>query len=216
LEHAVAKALNRTSNEAIFSILPLTNYEIRQCIHKGHDPKLLTDNIFFDVSRNETVARGLSVIADYHYHYENLEPFSVMKLCQKYRNSFLSTNLLGKFKQMDFDDSEPLPKELMRSAAILRFFDGDREDASRRTDLEEGATYLFDLVKGLEGVHAQYKTLRQKLSSRTFSRARAEALSPEDMLLLNEVLFDRARSIVIPSVRDAVREMLEKQQLNSA
>lgn len=209
LEHRVASALNRPSAEPIFSILPLTSYEIRQCIHKGHDPKLLTDNIFFDVVENTQQEDGLSQIADYQYHYENLEPFSVMKLCQKYRNGFLAANNLGKFPLQNFDDDEPLPKELMRSAAILRFFDGDKENSARRTDLEEGAKYLQALIDGRADENANLKCVSEKLSGRTFHRGKSEPLTPQDMLLMHEELFDRAMQLVVPSVRDAVREMME-------
>lgn len=209
LEHRVAAALNRPSADPIFSILPLTSYEIRQCIHKGHDPKLLTDNIFFDVVENTQREDGLSQIADYQYHYENLEPFSVMKLCQKYRNRFLAANNLGKFPLQNFDDDEPLPKELMRSAAILRFFDSDKEDSTRRTDLEEGAKYLQALIDHRADEGADLKCVSEKLSGRTFHRGKSDPLTPQDMLLMHEELFDRAMQLVVPSVRDAVREMME-------
>jgi predicted nucleotidyltransferase len=210
LEHSIASLLDRGGDEPIFSMLPLTKFEVRQCIHKGHDPKLLTDNIFFDVVEDRFLESGLSFLGDFQYHYENLEPFSVMKLCQKNRNNYLAANQRSKFVQESFTDEEPLPKELMRSAAILNFFDGDREDSSRRTDLEEGAIYLVKILQSASESCDFAKNVYETVTGRQNFRAKSADLTPNDMLFLHELLYDRAKKIAIPSVRDAVREMMSE------
>ena len=58
LEQATATVLKRVSQEEIYSLLPLTSYEIHQCIHKGHDPKLFTSNLFLNVATGERVDGG--------------------------------------------------------------------------------------------------------------------------------------------------------------
>ncbi|MEO9517550.1 MAG: hypothetical protein ABJH45_10195 [Paracoccaceae bacterium] len=86
LEQTTATVLKRATPEEIYSLLPITSYEIHQCIHKGHDPKLFTANLFLNVDTGEQVDGGLANYVDYDYHFENLEAFSAIRLCQSYRN----------------------------------------------------------------------------------------------------------------------------------
>jgi|TARA_Y100000815_G_scaffold208328_1_gene192506 hypothetical protein len=209
LEHETATVLQRATQEPIYSILPLTKYEIHQCIHKGHDPKLFMSNLFLEVVSGERVDGGLASYVDYDYHYENLEAFSAIRLCQSYRNKFLRGNQVGWLAQDDFAGETVFPKEIMRASALLCFASGPKDDESRRTDLEEGQIYLLERLRELKDHSPELKLLVDKVNGRGFTRAESEPLSPEDMLLIHEVMFDDARSLVIPSVRDAIREVIE-------
>ena len=210
LEHGAAQILKRVAKESIFSILPITQYELHQNIHKGADPKLLSANIFWDVFANSKNDGGLSAgLVDYDYHFENLEAFSAIRLCQAYRNKYLKCNLIGEFSQGEFDGETTYPKELMRGAALLRFFERPAE-VEFRTDLEEGSKYLTRLVEQLDVANASAVKLRDKVSGRDFQRAQHEPLAADDLLLLNEILFDRARELIIPSVRDAIQEIMAR------
>lgn len=209
LEHKTAKVLKRTASEPIYSILPLTGYEIYQCIHKGHDPKLFMSNLFLDVTSRKPVEGGLAKFVDYDYHFENLEAFASMRLCQNYRNVFLRGNLIGEFAQGGFSGETVFPKEIMRGAALLKYSDGCRDDEARRTDLEEGQTYLIELLQKMKDDGAIFSDLCEKVNGRTFAKAKAEDLNASDMLLIHEIMFDKARTLVIPSVRDAIREVIE-------
>jgi len=84
LEQTTATVLKRVTREEIYSLLPITSYEIHQCIHKGHDPKLFTANLFLNVDTGEQVDGGLANYVDYDYHFENLEAFSAIRLCQSF------------------------------------------------------------------------------------------------------------------------------------
>lgn len=209
LEHETATVLKRATEEPIYSILPLTSYEVHQCIHKGHDPKLFMSNLFLDVVSGNRVDGGLASYVDYDYHYENLEAFSAIRLCQSYRNKFLRGNQVGWLAQEDFVGETVFPKEIMRGAALLCFASGPKDDESRRTDLEEGQIYLLERLRELRSQSNEFEKLVDKVNGRGFTRTESEPLTADDMLLIHEVMFDEARSLVIPSVRDAIREVIE-------
>jgi len=209
LEHETATVLKRATEEPIYSLLPLTSYEIHQCIHKGHDPKLFMSNLFLDVVTGNRVDGGLASYVDYDYHYENLEAFSAIRLCQSFRNKFLRGNQVGWLAQEDFVGETVFPKEIMRGAALLCFASGPKDDESRRTDLEEGQIYLLERLRALRDQNQIFADLVDKINGRGFTRTESEPLSADDMLLIHEVMFDEARSLVIPSVRDAIREVIE-------
>ena len=145
---------------------------------------------------------------DYDYHYENLEAFSAIRLCQSYRNKFLRCNMVGEFAQDGFNGETIFPKEIMRGAALLGFYESDRTDESRRTDLEAGQDYLVDLIRSLKNQEAEIDALIDKISSRGFARTKSVELAAEDMLILHEIMFDKAKSLVVPSIRDSIREVI--------
>ncbi len=209
LEHETATVLNRATSEPIYSILPLTRYEIYQCIHKGHDPKLFMSNLFLEVVSRQRIDDGLVSYVDYDYHYENLEAFSAIRLCQSYRNKFLRGDQYGHLAQGDFVGETVFPKEIMRASALLCFASGPKDDESFRTDLEEGQIYLLERLQELRGQSQEFKKLFDKVNGRNFIQTESKPLSPDDMLLIHEAMFDHARSLVIPSVRDAIREVIE-------
>ncbi|MXQ07887.1 hypothetical protein GQ651_08515 [Alphaproteobacteria bacterium GH1-50] len=211
LEHETAKVLGRKSVEPIYSILPITSYEIHQCIHKGHDPKLFMSNLFLDARTGERLEAGLTNYVDYDYHFENLEPFSVIRLSQSYRNRYLRCDHLGVYSQGDFDGDTAFPKEVMRSAALLRFYDGKQDDGARRTDLEEGNRYISRLIEDLADESDRHRQLWDTVSARSFPRGDTPNLLADQMLLIHEIMYDKARSLVIPSVRDAIREVMESE-----
>lgn len=208
LEHSTATVLKRATDEEIYSLLPLTSYEVHQCIHKGHDPKLFTSNLFLNVITGVRVNGGLANYVDYDYHYENLEAFSTIRLCQSYRNKYLRCNQVGVFAQGVFDGETIFPKEIMRGAALLGFYESDRTDESRRTDLEAGQNYLVNLLRDMTKQEPDIRDLMDKVDGRGFARGTSDELSAEDMLLLHEIMFDKARSLVVPSIRDSIREVI--------
>ena len=50
--------------------------------------------------------------------------------------------------------------------------------------------------------------LIDKIAGRGFARGNSEELDAGDMLILHEIMFDKARSLVVPSIRDSIREVI--------
>lgn len=195
--------------EPIASILPVTWYEIYHCVHKGFDPKIFTLNIFHDVLHNEDRKEGLSDFVDKSFHFDNTETFAVMRLCQKFRNDFLKVNQTSEYGLLPFDSFGSVPKELMRAAALLSFAkikqDTGEEDPEARTDLSRGEIFLADCLHERKDedplIDAVEKKVRDRMSSVVFDKP---ALNPKDLILLCEILFDKARYLALPSVRETI------------
>jgi len=209
LEYEVSKVLQRTGEEPILSILPMTTYEIFHCIHMGNDPNLLTSNTFLDTRSGERKTYGLSGFIDVDYHTENSEPFSAIRLCQSYRNRYLRCNYIGAFVEDGFDGDSPFPKDVMRSGALMNFFVNPQRDGSRRTDLEEGNTYLSRTIEALRNKSEKHAALWDVVSGKSFSRANTEILSADQLLFVHEVMHDEARSIVLPSIREEIDRLMK-------
>lgn len=216
IEHILAGILNRT--DLILSILAATDYEVYHCIHKGHDPKIFTMNIFHDVLRNREIDGGLSDFIDFDFHLENIEQFGVLRSCQSFRNRFLAIDLLGNSDLDNFDGPGEVPKELMRSFALLNYVDkisSDQDDAPTkmeevrlisgyRTDLQRGFEFLRSTLESLSNSDQRYLAIKEKVSSRSFYRSKSEPLLPVDQLILFEVACDEARKRIRKSVREAI------------
>jgi len=190
---------------SIMSVLPVTWYEIYHCIHKGFDPKIFTLNIFYDVLKKRSRKDGLSDFIDKSYQYDNTETFAVMRLCQKLRNDFMKISDDGQPELTMFDGVGAVPKEIMRAAALLKFAENGHDEPEARTNLAEGEDYIADHLKALKEEHELIAELEKKIRKRRSTAAyRKPALEPFDLILLSEILFDKARYLSLPSVRETI------------
>lgn len=194
-----------TTPESVMSVLPVTWYEIYHCIHKGFDPKIFTLNIFYDVLKRRARKDGLSDFIDKSYQYDNTETFAVMRLCQKLRNDLMKTSEDGSPELAPFDGVGAVPKEIMRAAALLKFAENGHDEPEARTNLAEGEDYIVDHLKTLKSEHELFEALEKKIRKRRSTAAyKKPALEPFDLILLSEILFDQARNLSLPSVRETI------------
>ncbi|MCR8826967.1 hypothetical protein [Pseudosulfitobacter koreensis] len=207
VEQRLAEKLGRPPEikGSVISVLPVTWYEIYHCIHKGFDPKIFTLNIFYDVINKRARKDGLSDFIDKSYQYDNTETFAVMRLCQKLRNDLLKTSEDGSPALNPFAGAGAIPKELMRAAALLKFAVNGADQPEARTNLGEGEDYVVDYLKDLKGKHKLIDALEMKVKKRRSTAAfKKPPLEPADLILLSELLFDRARGLSLPSVRETI------------
>jgi predicted nucleotidyltransferase len=200
LEYQVGELLGR--NDRTFSFLPVTDYEVYHCIHKGFDPKIFTLNIFYDALEGAEVDVGLSDYIDFDFHLESIEAFSSIRTCQSMRNRYLQIDKKADQVLDKFDGPGEVPKELMRMFALINFIDSNKRDL--RTDLESGFEFLLDLLRKLSQVDESFSALKDKVNSRSFLRAKSEPLTQDDLMLLFEIGYDEARSRVRKSVREVI------------
>ena len=73
------------------------------------------------------MTNGLTDYIDFSYHLENVEAFSAMRLCQKIRNDYLAIAINGNERLQSFTGDEEVPKEIMRTAALLNYIDKDSQ-----------------------------------------------------------------------------------------
>jgi predicted nucleotidyltransferase len=189
----------------ILSLLPVSYYEIYHCIHKGFDPKIFTLNLFYDIIDDKLERGGLTDHIDFGYHLENMEAFTVIRVCQKIRNSFLKISYNGSTEFSGYDKADPLPKELMRAAALLNFVVKGSDDPELRTRLLDGNGYVVKLLEGRSDESPLFSELHKKVALRSFSRvATRPPLTAVDVLMISETLFDAARTLPKRSVREVI------------
>lgn len=215
-ESSIAGVLGRSCDysSANLSILPVTWYEIYHCIHKGYDPKLYSTNIFYDVTTNDRKS-GLSNYIDKLYHFNNIEAFGVMRLCQKLRNDFLTVSGDGIYNIPDFSETAfgSIPKELMRAGALLKYIDDGSKNFDDRTDLIAGEAYVVSLIKGAAENNDAVNELLQKVKKRRNVLVyRKPSLLNHEIILLSEILFDKARSIIHPSIKETIDKIIRRKK----
>jgi len=233
LENSLCIALKRDfPKQPLLSILPVTQYDVYHCIHKGFDPKIYTHSIFKDLINNENESKHLNHFIDYKYLMENIELFAVARITQKIRNVFLKTNsynerAINQYKSEETinNNFDTLPKEIMRTGALLRYVtaggDTDPHNLAFRTDLEKGEEFIFKAVESLVHEDVRYNDLYEKLSARRFVRSDSPSLLPSDILLISEIMYDVMIQISQPSVREIIdkilaEDILSKKEKNDA
>ncbi len=212
IENEIDAILKRDpkQKESVLSVLPVTWYELYNCIHKGFDPKIFTLNIFFDIVNMVDREGGLSDYIDKSYQFDNTETFAVMRLSQSLRNAYLKQDDDGCEVLKPFNGVMAIPKELMRAAALLKYVETEGEEPKTRTSLLEGEEYFSKLVEEKSGEHDKIAQLAEKLRKRRSSSVPGHnkpALEPIDLILACELLFDEAKDLSLPSVRETIDRM---------
>lgn len=204
LEYQVAKILDR--KDRIFSFLPVVDYEVYHGIHKGFDPKIFKLNLFHDILTGKDEEEGLTDFIDFDFHLESMEQFSVMRTCQSYRNKYLSKDLLGNDHPdlQPFDGPGEVPKQLMRSFALLNFLDEQNATDGLRTDLEHGFEKLKSALARNSSGCSRQSEIADKVSARSFMRAKSEPLTVDDQMYLYEFAWDEARHRIRKSAREVI------------
>jgi hypothetical protein len=109
---------------------------------------------------------------------------------QTLRHTYLGISASGERSLQSWDDTaDPLPKDLMRHAAIAKRRDS-KMASTGEGDLQHGldtiTKYLLDKIR----TSSQYADVSDWLSVRRKARGKPEALTPERHLLLSETILD--------------------------
>ena len=210
IESRIDTILKREPDQkgSVLSVLPVTWYELYHCIHKGFDPKIFTLNIFYDIVNMEQRDGGLSDYIDKSYQFDNTETFAVMRLCQSLRNLFLKQDDKGEEALEPFNGIMAIPKELMRAAALLKYVETEGEEPTTRTSLLEGEEYFAKLLERRKSDDDRIDRLDEKVRKRRSTSVRTKPpLEPIDLVLSCELLFDEAKELSQPSVRETIDRM---------
>lgn len=183
LELEMIRALSRsTCTEPGVSIVAITELEMHANIHKSGARRFFDKNFFYNlIAKQETLGipqAGTHTVMD--------EYQQALEYVQKIRNEYLSVCANGTGGLREFRGADPMPKALLRAAAQLN------------PDAVEGEWY--DTRLGLELMHSilrqrrtegeEFKCLFDRISVRRGGRGSKASLSPDDQLLLAEMLFD--------------------------
>jgi hypothetical protein len=204
LELLLLRALERHSAAAaIASHCVLTPLEASVGVHKDGHPRLLTGARFVELpwaSNLPTERVPITDAVDDEFLQTNQEPADVFAFVQKTRNEFLSVAPCGvRTMQPLAVDNDPVSKPLMRLAATLAWF-AEQSEIENREDLARGLEYLCDEVLKPATDAPEVRVLKERVGVRRRSRGTPHPLTPEDQMLLAELLFDHAKALAKPSL----------------
>ena len=193
LEIKLIKLLERVqTNVSITSILPVTQLEIDFNIHKTITDNFFSKEQFLDILKKEVHKFNIPNIT---ISKEYAPLIMSMKDCQKLRNKFLKINLLQECGIENFtNEKERLPKYLLRCAGrVAKFI---RPNISNDSIVSEGLPFITSIInKRLNHIqNEEYKRLR-KLITLNYGEGNLN-ISPVDILLISEVIFDEIVQII--------------------
>lgn len=193
LEGRIIKGLKREAGQAHTSFVCLTPFEAEMSVHKSRNANLLSMPQFLRLGADAQYGPGtirLSEGVEGDFATRNSDPLEVLYYSQNVRNKFLNNSYnTADIKLRDYAGEDPLPKDLMRTAAHLGWSTLNRGEASR-IDLKTGSTYISRILENDDTEHA--KTLAKKIESRSLGRGASQGISRDEILYLSELLFDHA------------------------
>ena len=211
LEISLLQTLKRSSaSHPITSIVLATSYELYHGIHKGNDPIIFLSPQFIDLtakSKDKYKRIPLTDHIDAKFYIDFIECISIIKYTQSVRNHYLriSANKTRPIS-LTYDGPEIFPKEVLRHAAMYQFFDG-KCDIADRTDLNQGLEYMLNLMISIKNDDQNYNKLHEKILRRASPRGKKPQITPDDYLLIWEILFDRAIQSIPKTAREIIDEM---------
>ncbi len=194
LERDLVTLLGRSPDATTTSIVPVTAFELRFGIHKGGEPDLYIASPFTPLIGSRTPTsfpRNSALTLD-----RCSAGIAAIKNAQEFRNRFLAITPDGLKPKLSSDDGpDPVPKAMMRAAALLRFYTECLADDSR-TDTVLGLDHLSDLIRARSRQHDAYEQLYRWFSIRRNARGVRSPLTPDDAVLLWEILAVEAESVL--------------------
>jgi HAD superfamily phosphoserine phosphatase-like hydrolase len=173
------------ASKAIVSIVPVTEFELSRDIHKDGVRNFFRCNSFMDLLQSGATSSPLL----------NCQPERVddarRQICQfaqTTRNMFLAVSASQLCPLVPWDhDSDPLPKDLMRRAAVASQIKG------RKYDLQVGLDRVTNYLYEHRDTDPSYLNLHNWLSIRRGGRGSKTALAPESYMLFAEIILDMSR-----------------------
>ncbi len=194
LEQSLVRLLGaRRRTKPIVSILAATGFETENGIHKGRDPTFFPRTKFLDLTDQspgrQTVSLGTRAAVTFWTTFRGA--VQAIQHAQRCRNEFFAVASTGKQSFLPWDHQrDPLPKEMCRAAAQLRYFaERLRDDTDQ--DVNWGLSYIDSLVKKYAAEGRVYAKLFEWLAVRR-GRGIRSPLGRRQHLLLWEILATKA------------------------
>jgi hypothetical protein len=190
LERGLAALLKRTDpNKPICSVIAATAIEIAADIHKDGAGGFFKNNLFLDL-QNGDVRDGLGFAAE-HALADRLV-IECLRFAQKKRSAFLAVAASGKTAVEPYNCVDPLPKDVMRHAAMAARIGNAAATTGAEYDTQIGLDFLTHTLYELRGQDKAHYDLHDWLSIRRGARGLAGPLPPKQHLLFVEIIYDRA------------------------
>ncbi|MBV7539081.1 hypothetical protein KW842_25255 [Duganella sp. sic0402] len=190
LELALMSLLKRTdASEAICSVVVVSELDIEANVHKDGAIGFFSENIFLDLL-TDVAHNGLPTVRKE----TKLQRLIIecLKFTQKKRNIFLAVSPNGTEKLSNFEGPDPIPKDIMRYAAMARQLEKPSTIHGAETDIQRGLDYLTHHLYEFEMVNEAYQKLHDVVSVRRGARGESNSISPLQQLLLTDIIVGAA------------------------
>ncbi|MBD1808850.1 nucleotidyltransferase domain-containing protein [Microcoleus sp. FACHB-SPT15] len=191
---SILKRKSKSKSNALVSLVLVTSNEVIWDIHKSQKIKFFRDNKFLNLLDESDTSIPIEI--DIPIGLDNREGLSyiiqALEEAQKYRNKYLSIN---PNKSKEYKEKDIFPKDLARSAAQVRSFDIKNE--KKKFDINLGNSYLISLLEQKARTKSdEWSKLNSKVGERYGRSRQNPALNDFDLLLLHELLFDKAYKLL--------------------
>ncbi|MFO6429925.1 hypothetical protein ACLBKT_07500 [Erythrobacter sp. W302b] len=190
LEFELLKVLQRDIIEEPFSsVIPVTQLEIEIDLHKQNLPSFFSANQFLDL-QTEGLNEGLVGAATKECHRFMAGSLS---MAQSMRHRFLGVAAnTRRFLLEPHSGSDPIPKPIMRAAAMARSLTVNGAKRGAEYDLRLGLDYVCKYLFDQESSSERLQALNKLVSERRGGRGRSGPLSEAYQLLLAEIVYELA------------------------
>jgi predicted nucleotidyltransferase len=209
LETTLLRTLTRLGDEPIASLVAITEAEVAFDIHKDGHREFFTKNVFRDLATNEDITglpgAGKQVPTRFLA--------AALAFTQKVRNEHFAISANGTPTLMAHGGSDPLPKRIMRAAAMSARATNTLLAAGAEYDVQEGLDLLTQYLYQVRDTSPQYNRLQNLLSVRRNARGASGPIEPSDQLLLGELIYDLTLGAIggqnnDPSISTNIKEMV--------
>ena len=217
LESRLVNVLGRDPSVPIVSVVLTSPEDLAFGIHKDSDSyDFFGRNQFLPL--NSDIAGKCTLPPLLLCQAEDSDLICAIRGAQKERNQYLALSADGSTQFQPWDENDPVPKELQRVAARVRYHVQGLNDDTL-TDLVEGLEYLHDLVRQLPGdgtgavgstQRVSFAQLKIWLAIRRGARGTRSPMSQVTALTLWEILAETSYNTLRPRLsrpwQDAVRK----------
>jgi hypothetical protein len=176
LESDLVGVLKRSNAKIpICSIVAATSIELTANIHKDGAIGFFSKNQFLDLLNTE-IQNGLPGSGTLQIDERLLIEF--FRFAQKKRNTYLGICADGSSSFFEYSGDDPIPKDIMRHAAMVRQLHDLSDTAGAEYDTQRGLDFLSVRLYQLQSHGPMYAELSDKVSVRRGARGAALNLSP--------------------------------------
>lgn len=218
-EHKILRFINRSNvDDCIISKVIATDLEINYAIHKSGQTELFSGRRFVDILNPDSGSNSLSeIMHEPAFYNKNRDIISTIQFCQSVRSEYVAVSANWNYKIPDsIMLREPIPKPIMRQAAILGCYLKE-EDVSYREDISFGISYMMELIEKYKETGPGFRNQVDRIRERSTGRVDTNnyGLMASDHLFLSEVLFEEARDNIGRSTSDDLWAISQSMLSNS-
>lgn len=182
-ETKLATSLSRSTTVPVCSLLLLSDSDIGSDIHKDGAESFFRSNEFHDLIAGSR-SHGMPGVGEGSVGHRLVR--QCLRFAQKKRHAYLGIAANGKGSLQPYEGDAPLPKDLLRHAAMASALRKKGTPPGAEFDTQEGLSELLKVLIEAAQQHAAYEELRTWMMNKV--QTRKGTLDAQKQLLLAETI----------------------------